>query len=191
MLIKKVTNGSTIAAYTLVISTFIMVLYASFLTRSGVLGDTSVHAFTDLGLAGQLMQFVVLFIWLPIIAVTDGARKRWYMIIPVSILVLLLPFYTKLSFYPLLVLSIVGLAWFVFNLNKNITNKASEDNISGREFWMFIGSLMLVLSAVQILVGTSKPVFNKIFGTNAVPPEDVIGYYNMYQMPIAFPLWYY
>ena len=185
MLIKKVTNGSTIAAYTLVISTFIMVLYASFLTRSGVLGDTSVHAFTDLGLAGQLMQFVVLFIWLPIIAVTEGARKRWYMIIPVSILVLLLPFYTKLSFYPLLVLSIVGLAWFVFNLNKNITNKASEDNISGREFWMFIGSLMLVLSAVQILVGTSKPVFNKIFGTNAVPPEDVIGYYNMYQMPIA------
>tara|TARA_B110000090_G_scaffold160294_1_gene176627 strand:+ start:28 stop:1608 length:1581 start_codon:yes stop_codon:yes gene_type:complete len=162
-----------------------MVLYASFLTRSGVLGDTSVHAFTDLGLAGQLMQFVVLFIWLPIIAVTEGARKRWYMIIPVSILVLLLPFYTKLSFYPLLVLSIVGLAWFVFNLNKNITNKASEDNISGREFWMFIGSLMLVLSAVQILVGTSKPVFNKIFGTNAVPPEDVIGYYNMYQMPIA------
>jgi len=185
MLIKKVTNSSTIASYTLVISTFIMVLYASFLTRSGVLGDTSVHAFTDLGLAGQLMQFVVLFIWLPIIAVTEGARKRWYIIIPVSILVLLLPFYTKLSFYPLLILSIVGLAWFVFNLNKNITNKASEDNITGREFWMFIGSLMLVLSAVQVLVGTSKPVFNKMFGTNLVPPEDVIGYYNMYQIPIA------
>ena len=60
MLIKKVTNSSTIAAYTLVISTYIMVLYASFLTRSGVLGETSVHSFTDLGLAGQLMQFVVL-----------------------------------------------------------------------------------------------------------------------------------
>ncbi|PCJ65662.1 MAG: cytochrome C biogenesis protein [Bacteroidetes bacterium] len=185
MLIKKVTNGSTIAAYTLVISTFIMVLYATFLTRSGVLGETSVHAFTDLGLAGQLMQFVVLFIWLPIIAVTEGAAKRWYMIIPVSILVLLLPFYTKLSFYPLLALTLAGLAWFVLNLNKQIKNHASEDNITGREFWMFIGSLMLALSAVQVLVGTSKPVFNKIFGTNLVPPEDVIAYYNMYQMPIA------
>jgi cytochrome c-type biogenesis protein CcmF len=65
MLIKKVTNSSTIAAYTLVIATYIMVLYATFLTRSGVLGTTSVHSFTDLGLAGQLMQFVVLFIWLP------------------------------------------------------------------------------------------------------------------------------
>ena len=188
MLIKKVTNSSTIAAYTLVISTFIMVLYATFLTRSGVLGDTSVHAFTDLGLAGQLMQFVVLFIWLPIVAVTEGARKRWYMIIPVSVLVLLLPFYTKLTFYPLLVLSILGLIWFVLNLNKNLDNNASEDNVSSREFWMFIGSLMLVLSAVQILVGTSKPVFNKIFGTNMVPPEDVIGYYNLYQMPIAIAI---
>lgn len=185
MIIKKVTNGSTIAAYTLIISTYIMVLYASFLTRSGVLGETSVHSFTDLGLAGQLMQFVVLFIWLPIIAVTDGARKRWYIIIPVSILVLALPFYTKLSFYPLLILSIAGIVWFVLNINKNINNNASEDNITGREFWMFIGSLFLILSAVQVLVGTSKPVFNKVFGTNMVPPEDVIGYYNMYQLPIA------
>ena len=185
MLIKKVTNSSTIASYTLIISTYIMVLYATFLTRSGVLGETSVHSFTDLGLAGQLMQFVVLFIWLPIIAVTDSAAKRWYIIIPVSLLVLVLPFYTKISFYPLLILSILGLAWFVLNLNKNINNHASDDNILGREFWMFIGSLMLVLSAVQVLVGTSKPVFNKIFGTSMVPPEDVIGYYNMYQMPIA------
>ena len=100
MLIKKVTNSSTIASYTLIISSYIMVLYATFLTRSGVLGETSVHSFTDLGLAGQLMQFVVLFIWLPIIAVTESAAKRWYIIIPVSILVLVLPFYTKISFYP-------------------------------------------------------------------------------------------
>jgi cytochrome c-type biogenesis protein CcmF len=110
------------------------------------------------------------------------------MIIPVSFLVLLLPFYTKLTFYPLLVLSVLGLIWFVLNLNKNLENNASEDNIRSREFWMFIGSLMLVLSAVQILVGTSKPVFNKIFGTNMVPPEDVIGYYNLYQMPIAIAI---
>ncbi|MGB0850590.1 MAG: cytochrome c biogenesis protein CcsA [Bacteroidia bacterium] len=185
MLIKKVTNSSTIASYTLVIATYIMVLYATFLTRSGVLGETSVHSFTDLGLAGQLMQFVVLFIWLPIVAVTRETRKRWYIIVPVSVLVMLLPFYTALTFYPLLVLSIAGIAWFALSLNKQLTSHASEDNIWGREFWMFIGSLILVLSSVQVLVGTSKPVFNKIFGTNAVPPEDVIAYYNTYQMPIA------
>mgnify|MGYP002049385764 CR=1 FL=1 len=136
MLIKKVTNSSTIASYTLVISSYIMVLYATFLTRSGVLGETSVHSFTDLGLAGQLMQFVVLFIWLPIIAVTESASKRWYIIIPVSILVLALPFYTKISFYPLLILSILGLGWFVLNLNKNIKNHASEDNILGKKIFL-------------------------------------------------------
>ena len=40
-----------------------MVLYSTFLTRSGILGDTSVHTFTDLGLSGQLLAlfFVYLF----------------------------------------------------------------------------------------------------------------------------------
>lgn len=35
--------------------TFLFVLYSTFLTRSGILGDTSVHSFTDLGLSGQLI----------------------------------------------------------------------------------------------------------------------------------------
>jgi cytochrome c-type biogenesis protein CcmF len=184
MLIKKATNSSTIAAYTLSISSYIFVLYATFLTRSGVLGETSVHSFTDLGLAGQLMQFVVVFIWLPIIAVTP-AKQRIFFIVPVTLLVLFLPFYEVQSFYPLLVLSIIGIAWFVLNLNKQLTNSASEDNIWGREFWMFIGSLILVLSAVQVTLTTSLPVFNKVFGTSFAPPSDVIQHYNQWQLPIG------
>jgi len=43
----------------MVIATFILVLYSTFLTRSGILGETSVHTFTDLGLSGQLL--VLLF----------------------------------------------------------------------------------------------------------------------------------
>jgi len=39
----------------LVLFTFLFVLYSTFLTRSGILGDTSVHSFTDLGLSGQLV----------------------------------------------------------------------------------------------------------------------------------------
>ena len=184
MLIKKATNSSTIAAYTLSISSYIFVLYATFLTRSGVLGETSVHSFTDLGLAGQLMQFVVVFIWLPIIAVTP-AKQRIFFIVPVTLLVLFLPFYEVQSFYPLLVLSIIGIAWFVLNLYKQLTNSAREDNIWGREFWMFIGSLILVLSAVQVTLTTSLPVFNKVFGTSFAPPSDVIQHYNQWQLPIG------
>jgi len=39
----------------LIVSTFLLVLYSTFLTRSGILGDTSVHTFVDLGLSGQLL----------------------------------------------------------------------------------------------------------------------------------------
>lgn len=46
----------------LVIVTFLLILYSTFLTRSGVLGDSSVHSFTDLGLSGQLLIYLFAFI---------------------------------------------------------------------------------------------------------------------------------
>jgi len=57
-------------AYLLVILTFLLVLYSTFLTRSGILGEASVHSFTDLGLSGQLLILLgiyftgVLLLWL-------------------------------------------------------------------------------------------------------------------------------
>jgi len=41
---------------------FLLVLYSTFLTRSGILGDTSVHAFTDLGMNAQLLGFLLIFV---------------------------------------------------------------------------------------------------------------------------------
>ncbi len=40
---------------------FLLVVYGTFLTRSGVLADFSVHSFTDLGINGYLVGFMVLF----------------------------------------------------------------------------------------------------------------------------------
>ncbi|RAI95232.1 cytochrome c biogenesis protein CcsA [Algoriphagus yeomjeoni] len=51
----------------LVIMTFILVLYATFLVRSGVLGDASVHSFTDLGLSGQLLIYMLFFLVVAIV----------------------------------------------------------------------------------------------------------------------------
>ncbi len=45
----------------LVIAVFILILYSTFLTRSGILGDASVHSFTDLGLSGQLLVYLLFF----------------------------------------------------------------------------------------------------------------------------------
>lgn len=46
----------------LVISVFLLILYSTFLTRSGVLGEASVHSFTDLGLSGQLLVYLFAFL---------------------------------------------------------------------------------------------------------------------------------
>ncbi len=46
----------------LVISTFILVLYSTFLNRSGILGNASVHSFTDLGLSWQLLLYMGTFL---------------------------------------------------------------------------------------------------------------------------------
>jgi cytochrome c-type biogenesis protein CcmF len=185
MLIKKVTNTSTIASYILIIASFIFVLYATFLTRSGVLGETSVHSFTDLGLAGQLMQLVVVFVWLPIIAVSRNNRLRVILAVFIGLVVLLLPFYTRFTFYPLLAFSVLGLGWFALSLNKELDPNTQQDNVWSREFWMFIGALILVLSSLQVTITTSIPVFNEIFGSSKAPPADAIAHFNKWQLPFA------
>ena len=51
----------------LTLSSFVLIIYSTFLTRSGILGESSVHAFTDLGLSGQLLVFLILFVFTSII----------------------------------------------------------------------------------------------------------------------------
>ncbi|MFM6975903.1 MAG: heme lyase CcmF/NrfE family subunit [Sphingobacteriaceae bacterium] len=45
----------------LTVVSFVLVLYASFLTRSGILGESSVHSFTDLGMFWQLFIYIGVF----------------------------------------------------------------------------------------------------------------------------------
>lgn len=53
-------------SFVLVITSFVLVLYATFLTRSGILGNASVHSFTDLGLSGQLLIYLLTFVVLSV-----------------------------------------------------------------------------------------------------------------------------
>lgn len=48
-------------AVIMVTLSFLLILYATFLTRSGILGNSSVHSFTDLGLSGQLGLYLLTF----------------------------------------------------------------------------------------------------------------------------------
>ncbi|MFH1050782.1 MAG: cytochrome c-type biogenesis CcmF C-terminal domain-containing protein [bacterium] len=69
MLIQRKTGGLEKTNYLLAILSFIFVLYATFLTRSGVLGDTSVHSFVDPGslVYAFLLIFILVFLFLGII----------------------------------------------------------------------------------------------------------------------------
>ena len=67
MITYKNSETALKASIILVISVFIAILYATFLTRSGILGDASVHSFTDLGLSGQLLLYLLFFMAVAIV----------------------------------------------------------------------------------------------------------------------------
>jgi cytochrome c-type biogenesis protein CcmF len=61
MIVYKNSGHSYFTATLLTLLSFVLVLYASFMTRSGILGETSVHAFTDLGMFWHLVVDVLIF----------------------------------------------------------------------------------------------------------------------------------
>lgn len=75
MMIHKNKGQSLFATFFLALIAFLLVLYSTFLTRSGILGDTSVHAFTDLGMSGQLLVYLFFFLLLAIVLLAVNFRK--------------------------------------------------------------------------------------------------------------------
>jgi len=145
-LVARATGYSTRSTYAFYLLSFILVLYSTYLTRSGILGDTSAHAFTEMGLGLQLVLFITSF-------------------------------------------SILG-AWLWGSRYKGVPEAKPEESIVSREFWMFIGSLVLFFSATLITGATSLPVYNKImqyFNPKFVGAalEDPMAHHNRYQLWIA------
>ena len=58
LLVQRVTGSLRRTNLFLAVTAYLLVLYASFLTRSGVLADFSVHSFANLGLTGFLLTFL-------------------------------------------------------------------------------------------------------------------------------------
>lgn len=73
MITYKTSKSALKISIILNISVFILILYSTFLTRSGILGDASVHSFTDLGLSGQLLVYLLFFSIVSIVL----AAIRW------------------------------------------------------------------------------------------------------------------
>ncbi|GAB4091900.1 heme lyase CcmF/NrfE family subunit [Flaviaesturariibacter terrae] len=121
LLIFRHTGNALRSSFVFLTLTFLLILYSTYLTRSGDLQDTSVHAFTGEGITKWHLRALVAVFLLPSVYLLI---RRW----------------------------------------KQIPFIAKEEEASAREFWMFIGSLVLLLSATTIIVMTSLPVINKIAG---------------------------
>ncbi len=190
LMINKRKETSTFTTLLLALGTFLLVLYSSFLTRSGVLGDTSVHSFTGEGMLPGLLVFLMTFIAVSVAMLNTHREWRLYTAgMALSMLLLAAMFHTYVPAVVLfglfvLIMTVVAYATGPFHTE-------GDENIWSREFWLFIGALVLLLSAVQIMITTSIPVFNMLVepfapGIKRAPPVDAIAHYNKWQVPFAF-----
>src|SRR5450755_1511781 len=143
--VYNATGHSLRATYLFLIISFFLVLFSTFLTRSGILGDSSVHAFVENDMNFQLISLMAVF------------------------------------FIPSLIL--YGMRY------KSIPHIAKEESTYSREFWMFIGALVLFLAAIVITFQTSyTPIYNKFTGKTTAAPEDNEFSYNKIQVFVAIVL---
>jgi len=185
MIINKKRGGSLFTTHLLAIGGFLLVLYSTFLTRSGVLGNASVHAFTDLGMTGQLVIYVLTFIFISVaLLIKDSLFKTSYVIVS-----LLMLFFSVLygGKKVMLLIWLLGSTVITFiSYVKYFPKEKEEEELFSREFWMFLGSLVLLLASLIITYFTSIPVLNKLFNVDYAPPKVPV--YNNWMIPFAIAL---
>jgi cytochrome c-type biogenesis protein CcmF len=144
MLVYKSTGHSVKASYLFSSGAYLLTLYSTFLTRTGVLGDTSVHSFTGEGntLYGHMIVMMLVFL---------------------------------------------GLCIFLFvRERKAIPEIRKEEQMSSREFWMFVGALLFFIAGIYIIILTSLPFINQLFGTKWAIGQEVEYVYNRVMVLVAF-----
>jgi cytochrome c-type biogenesis protein CcmF len=198
LLISKSTGRHLFTAHLLVQLSFWLVLYATFLTRSGILGEASVHSFTDLGLSGQLLILLLSIMLLSVLSALQKPRWQWSVIGGFVLLVIVFSLLTlfggktnqaqltAVMKWTGVVVFIGVFGLFIYKLYSRTRTEQDDERWLSRELWMFIGAMFLILSLVQVFSATSIPVFNKLFGFSKAPakPEE----YNAFQLWLAMPV---
>ena len=179
LVVNKSKQTALFSAIFLTISTFILILYSTFLTRSGVLGDSSVHSFVDSGILPQLLVCLLFFIALSTGLLSPSKRARtvyWVVTVglflvgvislaagsdePVNPMAKLLP--GEGTWIPVLSIAFLlfSLVYIVRAYRLNFPKPEKEEALWSREFWMFIGALVITVSAIHITIQTSVNVGN-------------------------------
>ena len=194
------------STYYFILISFLLVLYSTFLTKSGILGDTSVHSFVDSGILPQLLVYLLSFLALGhLMLLRPGVwRKRALVAIAILGLICLKGYVIEALTGFLLVLGVAAVKAY----RKDIERTEEEDSIWSRDFWMFVGALLLLVSAAHITWQTSLPVFNAFLepwsgvlaslgdsldsdflrdlsAHNLAPGTDLDRTYHLVQVPLA------
>ncbi len=139
MVVQKKTAAGHKAALWLSVLAFQLVIYSTFLTRSGILGDVSVHSFVDLGLYNQLL------LWIGTIGLLGFGLLAW--------------------------------RW------RDLPAPSTPPAALSRESLVFTGALLLAVVAGVIILGTSAPIFGKVFRDN--PSAVPVAFYNTWTLPLG------
>ncbi len=182
MIINKNRGGSLFMTHLMAISSFLLVLYSTFLTRSGILGNSSVHAFTDLGMQAQLVIYVLTFVLICVVLlIHDKLIRVSYLM--ASFLMLFWGIMHGHKITLLLIWLGASLVITIYSYVKFFPKEEEEEKLYSREFWMFVGSLVFLLSAMVITYFTSIPVLNKLFNLEKAPIK--IADYNRWMIPFT------
>ena len=136
MIAQRKTGGYIKTNLILSIIAYLLVLYSTFLTRSGILGDASVHSFS-----------------------APGAEVYWALIIFVGLFLL------------------ISFGAILLRIKELSRLKRYTTQFFTRETALFIGAMLLCVSALIIFIGTSTPIISK----NTVATE----FYSQWNLPIA------
>ena len=127
MLINKKKPTALFSTVYLILLSFLLVLYSTFLTKSGVLGDTSVHSFVDSGILPQLLTYLLSFVLLAHTLLHSSASRR-FIHLALSIIVLILIYFGQYGL-ALLGFLIIQTISAIIAFNYDFTSKAEEDSI--------------------------------------------------------------
>lgn len=190
------------ASVVLIISTFVLILYSTFLVRSGILGDSSVHSFTDLGLSGQLLIYLLFFLLASVILsvlrwkeipttdkeVSTYSREFW-IFIGVTVLCLM-------GFQVLIPTSIPVWNSFVglFGVESNIAPPADQV-IFYSKFQLWFGIALGLLSAVGQFFWwkkmDKKVLYNELFfpvAATLLSTVIIVNLFKVYHVAYALML---
>lgn len=208
LLINRAKPGTAVTATYLMIGlSFLLVVYSTFLTKSGILGDTSVHSFVDSGILPQLLAFLLgcsawFCAWL-----LPTAKERW-IYAGIQLLLAIGVATTQPALCILAMLLVMAAAVLRGHL-RHLPRNDQDSPLWTREFWMFVGGMLMFASAVHITFQTSLPVLNhflapfsgafdrlfqstgwplarKLAAHDLAPGTDFDATYHAVQIPLAF-----